>query len=271
MRARPLDVSVPTLEHSTPDGGSVGKAISLLTAFGDAAGGATLTELAHIAGVPKSTAHRLLGVLRDAGLVDRDGMDWYLCAPMLRLGAVALRGGAGVLREVALPYLSELYELTHENVHLGVLDGTDVVYLDKIYGHRSTSTPSRVGSRLNAHTSGLGKAILSRSDRTAVKRVLDGGLRPTTTRSIALPGMFLRQLEAARQEGVAFDREECREGLVCVAAPILGPSGRAVAAISVAGSARTLKIDAIASAVRNAAVQVSRKAGPDVDLIATGT
>jgi len=274
MAARPLNVleSIQDSPSST-DGGSssVGKAISLLTAFSDTDGGATLTELARVAGVPKSTAHRLLGVLRDAGLVDRDGMDWYLCTPMLRLGTLALRGGAGVLREVALPYLSELYELTHENVHLGVLDSTEVVYLDKIYGHHSTSTPSRVGSRLYAHTSGLGKAILSRSDTAAVRRVLNGGLRPATARSITLPGMFVRQLEVARHEGVAFDREECRDGLVCVAAPILGASGRAVAAISVAGSARTLKIDNIAGAVRGAAAQVSRKAGPDIELIAAGT
>lgn len=247
------------------------KAISLLTAFNTTAGSATLTELARVAGVPKSTAHRLLGVLRDAGLIDRDGMDWYLRTPMLRLGTLALRGGAGVLREVALPHLSELYELTHENVHLGVLDGTEVVYLDKIYGHHSTSTPSRVGSRLYAHTSGLGKAILSRSGREPIRRVLESGLRPATVHLITLPGLFLRQLETARHEGVAFDREECREGLVCVAAPIIGASGRAVAAISVAGSARTLKIDQIAGAVRDAAAEVSRKAGPDIELIAAGS
>lgn len=274
MTARPLNVLEPVVSHPAGTDGSsssVTKAISLLTAFNSTSGGATLTELAKMAGVPKSTAHRLLGMLRDAGLVDREGMDWYLCAPMIRLGAIALRGGAGVLREVALPYLSELYELTHENVHLGVLDGTEVVYLDKIYGHHSMSTPSRVGSRLSAHTSGLGKAILSRSDKATIRRILEGGLRPATTRSIVLPGMFLRQLEVARHDGVAFDREECRDGLVCVAAPIVGPSGRAVAAISVAGSARTLKIDHIAGAVRNAAIHVSRKAGPDVELIATGT
>jgi DNA-binding IclR family transcriptional regulator len=117
----------------------------------------------------------------------------------------------------------------------------------------------------------LGKAILARSDKVTVLRVLEGGLRPATTRSITLPGMFVRQLEVARQEGVAFDREECRDGLVCVAAPIVGPSGRAVAAISVAGSARTLKVEHIAGAVRQAAAQVSRKAGPDVELIAAGT
>lgn len=246
------------------------KALALLTAFGNTSGSATLTELAQMAEVPKSTAHRLLGVLHDSGLVDRDGMDWYLRTPLIRLGAAALRGGTGVLREVALPYLTELYELTHENVHLGVLDNTDIVYLDKLYGHRSTCTPSRVGSRLAAHTSSLGKAILSRSDRSTVGGVVHGGLRPATMHSIVQPGSFLRQLDQARLDGVAFDREECREGLVCIGAPIIGPAGRAVAAISVAGSARTLKVDSLADSLRTAAAHISRKAGPDIDLIAAG-
>ena len=102
--------------------------------------------------------------------------------------------------------------------------------------------------------------------------VLDGGLRAATARSIVLPGMFIRQLEIARQAGEGFlDHEECREGLVCVAAPIVGPSGRAVAAISVAGATQTLKVEQIADAVHHAAAQISRKAGPDVELIASGS
>ncbi|WP_082981718.1 IclR family transcriptional regulator [Mycolicibacterium mucogenicum] len=277
MQAGPLDVwpaAVPvavaaTMSHDTQKS-SVRKAIALLTAFGDTTGSATLTELAAIAQVPKSTAHRLLGVLHDTGLVDRDGMDWYLRTPMIRLGSAALRGSTGVLREVALPYLTELYELTHENVHLGVLDRTEVVYLDKLYGHHSMCAPSRVGNRLRAHTSALGKAILSRSGRGTINQVIDAGLKPLTARSIVQPGVFVRQLELARREGVAFDREECREGLVCVGAPIVGLGGRAVAGISVAGSARTLKIDVLAGTIREAAAQISRKAGPDIDLIATG-
>lgn len=245
------------------------KAVSLLIAFNRTSGGATLTELAREAGVSKSTAHRLLGMLRNAGLVDRNGMDWYLRSPVLRLGALALRGEASILREVALPYMTELYEETHENVHLAMLDGCEVVYLEKLYGHRSTPAPSRVGHRVACHTSALGKAMLAFSDEPTVRQTITRGLRPATPRSVTVPGMFLRQLEAARADTVAFDREETWLGLMCVASPIVGPSGRPVAAISVAGSTRTMNLDALATKVRAAAVEIARKAGPDVDLLAT--
>ncbi|MEU1519859.1 IclR family transcriptional regulator [Streptomyces sp. NPDC005811] len=261
---RPSDVS-----RESPTS-SVDKAVSLLIAFSHTSGGATLTELAREAGVSKSTAHRLLGMLRSAGLVDRDEMDWYLRSPVLRLGALALRGEAGILREVALPYMTELYEETHENVHLALLEGDEVVYLEKLYGHRSTPAPSRVGHRVPCHTSGLGKAMLAFSGEPAVRRVVADGLRPASARSVTVPGVFLRQLEAVRTDRVAYDREETWLGLTCVAAPILGPSGRPVAAISVAGCSRTMNLDALAPKVRAAATQIGRKTGPDVDLLAAG-
>lgn len=260
-------MTVPSASDKDSSTTSVDKAVSLLVAFNRTSGCATLTELARAAGLPKSTAHRLLGVLRNAGLVDRNEMDWYLRSPMLRLGALALRGEAGILREVALPYMAELYEETHENVHLAMLEGHAIVYLEKLYGHRSTPSPSRVGHRVPSHTSGLGKAMLALSDEATVRRVIMGGLRPATPRSLTLPGVFLRQLEAVRADGVAFDREETRLGLVCVAAAIVSPSGRPVAAISVAGSARSVKEDVLAAKVRAAAQQIARKAGPDADLL----
>lgn len=242
--------------------------MSLLIAFRRTSGCATLTELAREASVSKSTAHRLLGMLRSAGLVDRHGMDWYLQSPVLQLGALALRGETGILREVAAPYMAELYEETHENVHLAMLDGREVVYLEKLYGHRSTPSPSRVGHRVPTHCSALGKAMLAFSDEETVRHVIAGGLRPATPRSITGPGALLRQLQAARTDRVAFDREESRLGLMCVASPIVSPSGRPVAAISVAGSVRTMNLDALAPKVRAAAAQIARKAGPDVDLLA---
>jgi DNA-binding IclR family transcriptional regulator len=265
-----MDVSEveSSLETCTDITSSVAKAATLLIAFNRTGGGATLTELAREAGIPKSTAHRLLGTLRDAGLVDRNGMDWYLRWPMVRLGALALRGGAGTMREVALPYMAELYEESHENIHLAMLEGPEVVYLEKVYGHHSTPSPSRVGHRVPAHVSALGKAILAYSAEDCVRRVIADGLRPMTPHSIVGPRILLRQLEAVRREGVAFDREESRQGLACCAAPILSPSGRPVAAISVAGSAQRLRLDVIAPKVRAAAQQIAAKAGPDVELLA---
>lgn len=248
---------------------SVHKAAALLMAFNTTGGCATLTELARQAGLPKSTAHRLLGILRDVGLVDRNEMEWYLRRPVLQLGALALRGGAGMLREVALPYMTQLYEETHENVHLAMLEGLEVVYLEKVFGHRSAPSPSRVGHRVPAHVSAVGKAMLAFANQATVRNVIAGGLRPATPYSVVSPQVFLRQLEAVRANGVAFDLEECRQGLTCVAAPVLTPDGRPVAAISVAGSTHTMRPDLVAQKVKEAARQIGLHAGPDVSLLAT--
>jgi DNA-binding IclR family transcriptional regulator len=267
MLVRPLD---EPCEAERSASSSVDKAAALLLAFVQTGGCATLTELASEARIPKSTAHRLLGALKAAGLVDRSEMDWYLLGTVARLGALALRGETALIREVALPYMAELYEETHENVHLAMLDGHEVMYLEKVYGHRSTPSPSRVGRRAPCHTSGLGKAMLAFSDEATIRRVVGVGLRPMTPRSIVLPRVLARQLEAIRESSVAFDREETREGLVCVAVPIISPTGRPVAAVSVAGSCRAVRPDSIGPKLLAAATQIGRKAGPDVELLAAG-
>jgi DNA-binding IclR family transcriptional regulator len=270
MSVRPLEVVPPTGTEERAASSSVDKAAALLLAFARTGGCATLTELAREAGIPKSTAHRLLGSLKSAGLVDRNEMDWYLLGPLARLGTLALRGETALLREVALPYMVELYEDTHENVHLAMLDSHEIVYLEKVYGHRSTPSPSRVGRRAPCHTSGLGKAMLAFSDESTVREIIGDGLRPMTPRSIVLPRVLARQLEAIRDTGVAFDLEETREGLTCVAVPIISPAGRPVAAVSVAGSSRAVRPEVVAPKLLAAAKEIGRKAGPDVELLATG-
>lgn len=261
----PLVATLPVSEALS----SVHKAAALLIAFNHTGGCATLTELAREACLPKSTAHRLLGILREVGLVDRNDMEWYLRRPVLQLGALALRGGAGALREVALPYMTQLYEETHENVHLAMLEGCEVVYLEKVYGHRSAPSPSRVGHRVGAHVSAVGKAMLAFSDEGTIRDVIMSGLRPATPHSVISPRALLRQLEAVRSSGVAYDLEECRQGLTCVAAPVVTADGRPVAAISVAGSTRTMRLDLVAEKVKAAAGKISVQAGPDVNLLAT--
>ncbi|MFP3459962.1 IclR family transcriptional regulator [Arthrobacter globiformis] len=268
MLVSPMVPSVATLPVSEALS-SVHKAAALLIAFNHTGGCATLTELAREACLPKSTAHRLLGILREVGLVDRNDMEWYLRRPVLQLGALALRGGAGALREVALPYMTQLYEETHENVHLAMLEGCEVVYLEKVYGHRSAPSPSRVGHRVGAHVSAVGKAMLAFSDEGTIRDVIMSGLRPATPHSVISPRALLRQLEAVRSSGVAYDLEECRQGLTCVAAPVVTAEGRPVAAISVAGSTRTMRLDLVAEKVKAAAGKISVQAGPDVNLLAT--
>lgn len=246
---------------------SVGKALSLLRSFDRYPGGARLTELANDAGLARSSTHRLLGALRTAGLVDREGMDWYLSPSLVLLGAGAARGEANVLREVALPFMADLYEATKENVHLAFLSGVDVVYLEKLYGHASWPAPSRVGHRLPAYASALGKCLLAHAETDVVDAVLGGPMKRLTPMTTATPGALARQLKTVGATGVAIEREEAREGLACVAAPIRTSSGHVVAAISIGGRSGRFRPEAFAAVTRRAAESISARLGPSSDLL----
>ena len=232
------------------------KSLELLDSFTAAERSVGVTELARRAGLPKSTAFRLLSYLEHGGYVERVGTGYRLGGRLFELGNRIHHCRPRGLRDIALPYLSELYTGTRHVAHLGVLEGEDVVYLEKIHGHRSVRTPSTVGGRLPAACVGLGKAMLAFSGPDIVRRVVGAGLRRRTPYSISESGRLLRELARARVHGLALDREEAAIGLTCVAAPIL-VGGRPVAAISVAGATSSFNHSANASLVHRAAAQIS--------------
>lgn len=237
---------------------SIDKAMSLLNAFrDDALTGVGLSELARRAALPKSTAFRLLGMLQRNGAVERAGSGYRLgemvhAASMTRDTALNAR-----VRDALTPYLSDLYELTRQTVHLAVLRGTDVVYLNKLYGHLQVREPSRVGGRAPAHCTAVGKVLLA-YDGEATERLLRNELPRWTDATITNADALLTELARIRQSTLAFDREEILQGLACVAAPIMGTRGRAIAAISVSGPAAVFKPEAHAAALRKVCLAASR-------------
>jgi DNA-binding IclR family transcriptional regulator len=239
---------------------SVGKALALLDAFDSPAAALGVTELARRAGLPKSTAFRLLAALEAGSFVERNGNRWCLGRRLFELGNLVSYCRPRNLRDVALPFLSDLYELTHETVHLAVLEGIEVLYVEKLYGHNKVRTPSQVGGRVPAHCSALGKAMLAYADEATVAKVIAGGLDARTPYTIVVPSLFRAEIDAVRREGVAFDREEATLGLTCVAAAVFR-DGRAVAAVSVSGHSSRFVPAAIAGAVRKAATGIAAELG----------
>lgn len=244
----------PSAGKATP---SVTKALQLLDAFRDAGSVLGVSEIARHAGVPKSTAFRLLAYLERAGFVERAGKDYLLGRRLFELGNSVQMCREGGLREIAMPHLSELFVATGKVVQLGVLEGTDVVYLEKIVSRDAVPLPTVVGCRMPASCTALGKAMLAFSGREAIKQVLDEGLQRRTRYSIADPARFLSELRRVSEDRVAFDREEVQLGLVCAAAPILH-EGRAVGAISISGRATQFNTVIAATHVRRTADLVSR-------------
>ncbi|MGB3303141.1 IclR family transcriptional regulator [Gordonia sp. (in: high G+C Gram-positive bacteria)] len=233
----------------------VGKVVTILRAFTVDDAELTLAELVRRTGLHKATLHRLAGELVGVRLLDRTDGGYRLSGGLFELGMLASVERS--LLEIAMPFLQDLYARTHETVHLGVIDGHEVVYVAKIGGHRQASAPSRTGGRMPLHCTGIGKALLAHSDPSLQAEVLAGPLERRTPRTIVAPGILSRQLHAIREKGVAFEYEESAPGIACVAAPILDVGDNSVvAAISVTGPLARYRPEAHADAVRAAATGI---------------
>lgn len=211
----------------------LGKVVTVLRAFTVEDHAVTLAELGRRTGLPKGTLHRVVNDLVAVRLLDRSPSGYRLSGQMFELGmrASVERG----LLEVATPFLEDLYERTHETVHLGVLEGTEVVYVAKLGGHRQAASPSRIGGRMPLHCTAIGKAMLAFSPPELLAQVVEGGLPRRTPRTITAPGLLRQNLEKVRETGVAYEHEESAVGIVCVAAAVLDADDRPVAGISVTG------------------------------------
>ncbi len=210
---------------------AIGRMTLILDAFGDDTE-LSQHELTARTGLPKATIHRTVRLLVRFGWLQRLGDQFRLGTRLFEMGGRVVTTSR--LRETAIPFLEDLYEVTHEIVNLGALDGTEVIYIEKIGSHRRIDTPARVGHRFPAYCTALGKAILSTAPAELVDRVIQEGLQPRTRHTITDPDEFRRELERVTANSFAIDDEEFADGMTCFATPIRG-SGRAIAAISVTG------------------------------------
>ncbi|GGN99976.1 IclR family transcriptional regulator [Nocardia rhizosphaerihabitans] len=238
---------------------SVAKALALLSSFTPQHPTMGVSEIARRAQLPKSTAHRLLSVLVEWEMVTKRGTEYSPGGRLNELAALAAQPDTQDLRRVALPHLLDLYEMTHETVNLCVLAGEDVLYVDKIHGHNCVDSPARVGARLPATNTAVGKAILAFSTAGIIARVADN-LRPATSSSIASPTQLAHELAAIRRVGIAYDRQETRPGLTCIAAPVQNWSGAIVAAISISGPVQRFQPTNATPAIRAAAAGIAKLA-----------
>ncbi len=213
----------------------------------------TLTQVVAQTGVPRSSAHRILEHLVKIRWLCHDGAAYRLGLGVLELGGLAAHQNE--LRGVALPYLHELADATGMVVHLAVLDGPEIVYLDKIGGSFGMRVPSRIGGRQPAYCTAAGKALLAFADEQAGRDSLAAAPRGRTVRSITTDLRLQRELCRVRERGVAFDREEAVAGIGCVASPV-GPPQHPNAAISVCGPATQVQFERLIGPVRIAASQI---------------
>ena len=219
-------------------------------------GGATLTELAGSVGVNKSTVLRLSVPLVEYGLLTRDPR-----SGRFRLGTAALSLWQGYLdhmelRSVASDHLRDLMRRTGHTCHLVLLDGHDVVYVDKVENTATVRMASRIGARMPAYRTAVGRAILAFGPDDLVEDVVAAGLSAVTPRTVTDPAVLVEELRRVRERGYAIDDRENEPEVRCVAAPVFDHNRDPVAAISVSSLVSRLPV-----------VQV-RRLGPQVAVVA---
>ena len=212
---------------------SVKKALDLLELFTVEQPELSLTELSSHMELHKSSIYRILSTLAAAGFVEKDRI-----TNKYRLGLIFLELANNVLnrydfRDWVKPYLEELAEKTGEIIHLAILDGIDIIYLDKNGQAQPLTVATKIGGRSPAYSSAMGKTLLAGLTRQELtKRLGQVSLKKMTANTITEMDRLMVELEKVKHQGFAIDNEEAFIGIRCVAAPLKRKDGAVIAAIS---------------------------------------
>lgn len=214
---------------------SVSTAARILREFGKHSTQLGVSQLARSVGVGKSTAHRVIWTLVEEGLLEKvEETGLFRLTPTMRsLGASAET--AQRLHEAATMPLDQLRKLTDGTLHIAILDGVDVLYVERREGPGAIPVFRAIGSRIAAHATSSGKVLLAYLPDDEQKRlVATMRLTPKTSRTITSRTALAKELATVRQRGFAENRGESQVGMCSVAAPVRDPLGRVVASVSVA-------------------------------------
>jgi DNA-binding IclR family transcriptional regulator len=226
--------------------------------------GVPLAAVAGDLGMSKSTVLRLSAPLVEADLLLRDSeTGWFRLGPgALRLGQAYL--SSIDLRAVAREPLRRLLHAVGETCHLVVYDPPDVVYIDKVENEQTVRMASRVGSRVPAYRTAVGKAMLAWLGEDALLAVAEAGMPAVTERTITDPGQFRAELDRVRRRGYAVDDRENEPEVRCVAAPVFDHAGAVAGALSVSGLASRItpaRVHEVGPLIVRAALEISRSLG----------
>jgi DNA-binding IclR family transcriptional regulator len=236
------------------------KVLALLGAFTPAAPALTLTELARRSGLSLPTAHRRAAELVAWGALERDADGRYRVG--LRLWEVASLAPRGLgLREAAMPFLEDLYEVTRENVQLAVREGHELVFVERIAGRHAIPVLTRVGGRFDLHSTGVGLVLLAHAPVDVQDAVLRGPLPAHTPLTVTDPVRLRARLAEIRRRGYAVSEGQVTTDALSVAAPIRDADGAVVAAVSLVVRLGGARPTALAPLVQAAARGISRAIG----------
>jgi DNA-binding IclR family transcriptional regulator len=234
-----------------------GRALAVLDSFDATHRRQSLSAISRRTGLPLTTVHRLAHDLEvNAALVRGSDGEYEIGSKIWRLGTLA--SVHVELREVALPYMEDVYALGNDAVQVAVLDGLRCLVVDRIAGSRTISVLSKPGSRLPLHATGVGKVLLAFGGTELQDAVL-GSLDRYTDQTITDTATLRSQLTAIKSQGFALTREELAPGATSVAVPLRGKGGEVIAALGVVSSSDNTEIARMVPVLQVTAAALSKK------------
>ncbi len=241
----------------------------ILDILGQNPQGISIKDLSLKTNLPKGTTHRLLSSLAYFGYVRQDPKtrNYLLGFKLVELGNILL--SQLDLRKEAEPFLKELAEKTKETVHMVIFDQNEVVYIEKVEWDHNPSglrMASRIGLRNPAHSSAVGKVLLSFFSEERLDQFFkEKKLTKRTENTITEVNQLKEHLKMVRKQGFAIDDQENEEGVRCVGAPVFDRTGNAVAAISISGPAfrvtKKMILESLKKEVVETALKISQQLG----------
>lgn len=214
------------------DTGTLGKGMEVLEIVSAAGGPIRFTDILSRSAQPRGTLHRQITNLVSEGLLTANADHSYeLGLRLMQLASSAW--SSNEFRQVAAPHLRALQEQTGETVHLGIMRGQQIIYLDKVEGQQSVRMHSQIGNASPLYCTGVGKAALAAFDDDDIRERMQGvEFTSFTQNTLSDVDALVADVAEIRESGIGWDREEHEAGIHCVASPVFSPQRNIVAAIS---------------------------------------
>ncbi|WP_203333654.1 IclR family transcriptional regulator [Planococcus beigongshangi] len=245
---------------------SVERAFTLLESLSESPDGMQISRLSEIAGLSKSTVHRLLATLINLGYVQKDAVtEKYRVSYKIVSLAQNLLNNVNII-PIAKPFLEELSKEVNETIHLCIEDSGDVLYIDKIETKQTIRMFSRIGSRAPYYCTGVGKIFLSGKTAHSYERAIENtDFTPKTENTITSKLQLDEEIERVKKYGYALDNIENEDGIRCIAAPIKDAKGNIIASFSISGPSSRITMELIESEliekIANTSKEISKQLG----------
>jgi IclR family pca regulon transcriptional regulator len=213
---------------------SLEKAVNLICFLSQHGSPLKLEDLVKISGVKKTSCFRILQTLTKVGFISKDPetSGYFIGPKMISIGLSAARKSS--IRELALPFMKEIREKTGTTVNLAILSGPEVIFVERLQSAHILEANLRIGSRLSAHLSSMGKAMLAYLSEVQLEDILRQiHFEKKTVKTISSIKVLKDELKNIRQKGFALNDEELEAGLFAIAAPLRNQAGMAIAAMNI--------------------------------------